>query len=87
MRHQGLFNDKFDLKQMPYLNKAHTGTQSPLALFLLTELMALIFATESVSQHRQVFMLLSSSELSVSCFTLLLQTTLHRLLSNNDRKK
>lgn len=37
---------------------------SPRYLFLLTELMALIFAMESTSQHSLVFMLLSSSELS-----------------------
>lgn len=32
MRHQELFNDKVDLKQMLYLNKVHRGTQSPSAL-------------------------------------------------------
>jgi len=33
MRHQELFSDKFDLQQLPYLSKIHSGTQSPLALF------------------------------------------------------
>lgn len=50
MRKQELFNARFDLKQMPYLYMVQWHTV-PIGSYLLTELMTLIFAIDSFSQH------------------------------------
>lgn len=88
MRKQELFNARFDLKQMPYLNMVQWHTV-PISSSLSAELMTLIFAINSFPQHSDTTLccyLPVNCQFSASLFSCKLLSIGFKVINDREKK-